>query len=136
MKKLFSTRYSDNGITFAALLLRLTVGVLLIPHGFDKLVNFTEKSSDFADPFHIGSTLSLILVIFAEFFCATFIVAGLFTRLACIPPIIAMAVALFYAHNGDIFSEKGKLVTLFLGGFLALLFIGPGKVSLDRLISK
>lgn len=135
MKKLFSTRYSDGGISFALLILRLTTGGLLLSHGFQKLMDFTEKSADFYDPFHIGSPVSLALVIFAEFFCSAFVILGLFTRLACIPPIIAMTVALFYAHNGNVFG-KGETPALFIGGFLTLLFTGPGKVSLDRLIGK
>lgn len=135
MKKLFSTRYSDNGVSFALLVLRLTIGGLLISHGFQKMMDFAEKSAGFADPFHIGPSASMALVIFAELFCSAFVILGLFTRLACIPPIIAMSVALFHAHNGDVFNT-GEKSALFLGGFLTLLFTGPGKVSLDRLISK
>jgi putative oxidoreductase len=60
---------------------------------------------------------------------------GLFTRLACIPLIIAMAVALFYAHKGDFFGA-GEKATLYLFGYLALLFTGPGKISMDKLIGK
>ncbi|MGK2864470.1 MAG: DoxX family protein [Chitinophagaceae bacterium] len=135
MKKLFSIKYSDNGISFAALLLRLALGGLMIPHGYSKLISFASKSSSFADPFHIGHATSMSLVIFAEFFCAVFIVLGLFTRLACIPLIIGMSVALFYIHNGDLFG-KGELASLFLFGFLALLFTGPGKVSMDKFIGK
>ncbi len=135
MKKLFSIKYTDNGISFATLLLRLALGGLMIPHGYSKLISFASKSSSFADPFHIGHATSMSLVIFAEFFCAVFIVLGLFTRLACIPLIIGMSVALFYIHNGDFFG-KGELATLFLFGYLALLFTGPGKVSLDKFIGK
>lgn len=135
MKKLFNIRYSDNGISFALLILRLTVGGLMIPHGVQKLMDFAEKSSAFSDPFHIGPALSMALVVFAEFFCGIFILIGLFTRLACIAPVISMAVALFYAHNGDVFGA-GEKAALFLGGLLALLFTGPGKISLDRLAGK
>ena len=38
--------------------------------------------------------------VFAEFFCAAFIILGLFTRLASIPLVIAMGVAVFFAHKG------------------------------------
>ncbi len=135
MKKLFSIKYSDNGIAFAALLLRLALGGLIIPHGYSKLINFAAKSSTFADPFHIGAPASMALVIFAEFFCGVFILLGLFTRLACIPLIISMCVAVFYAHKGDFFGEA-ELATLYLFGYLALLFTGPGKISLDKFIGK
>ncbi len=135
MKKLFSIKYSDNGISFAALLLRVALGVMMLPYGFSKLVNFASKSNTFADPFHIGSTPSLLLVIFAEVFCSVFIILGLFTRFACIPLIIVATVALGYANHWQLF-DNGQKPALFLTGFLALLFIGPGKVSLDKLIGK
>jgi putative oxidoreductase len=135
MKKFFSIRYSDNGIAFATFVLRLALGGLMIPHGYSKLISFAAKSSTFADPFHIGHPTSMALAIFAEFFCGVFIVLGLFTRLACIPLIISMAVAVFYAHKGDFF-DTGEKATLFLLGYIALLFTGPGKISLDKFIGK
>ena len=135
MKKLFNTKYTDRSLSFSFLLLRVAMGGLMIPHGYKKLVNFAEKSSTFADPFHIGGTLSMGLTIFAEFFCAILVVLGLMTRLACIPLIIAMTVVVFYSHNGEIFGE-GELPALFLAGFIVIFFTGPGKLSLDRVIGK
>ena len=135
MKRLFSINYSDNGISFATLLLRLALGGLMIPHGYSKLISFASKSSTFSDPLHIGHATSMALVIFAEFFCAVFIVLGLLTRLACIPLIVAMAVAVFDVHKGEFFGQAEK-ASLFLMGFVALLFTGPGKVSVDKLIGK
>ena len=135
MKKLLNIKYSDNGISFGALLLRLAIGALLMTHGYNKLVNFASLSSRFADPLHIGSALTLGLAIFAEFFCAIFVLLGLFTRLACIPIIITMAFAVFYAHKGDFFNT-GEKATLFLLASTALLFIGPGKVSADKFVGK
>ncbi len=135
MKKLYSTRYSDTSVSLALFVLRLTVGGLMIPHGAKKLMNFTAKSSTFSDPFHIGSPVSMGLAIFAELFCAVFIVAGLMTRLAAIPLIVAMSVAVFYSHHGRIFGEA-EHAALFLGGYITLLLTGPGKYSMDRLIGK
>lgn len=135
MKKLFSSKYSDNTISFSLLLLRLSLGGLMIPHGYKKLMNFATKSSGFTDPFQMGGPASMCLTIFAEFFCAIFIVLGLMTRLACIPLIIAMGVAVFYSHNGQVFGD-GETAALYLAGFIALLFTGPGKISMDRLIGK
>ena len=135
MKRLFSIKHSDNLASFALLILRVTMGGLMVPHGYSKLVNFASRSSNFSDPFHIGHAPSMALVIFAEFFCAVFVIMGVFTRLACIPIVIAMSVAVLYAHHGDIFG-RGEHAALFLGGFLVLLLMGPGKVSMDRLIAK
>jgi putative oxidoreductase len=46
-----------------------------------------------------------------------------------------MSVALFNAHRGDAFGN-GERAALFLAGYIALLFVGPGKVSIDKLIGK
>jgi putative oxidoreductase len=133
MKKLFSTRYTENSIAFSLLLLRLTLGILMIPHGFSKLTKFTTVVKEFPDPIHLGATVSLTLVIFAEFFCAVLLVAGLMTRLVVIPLIITMGVAVFMIHNNDFFGEAEQ-ATLYLAGYLVLLVAGPGKVSMDRML--
>ena len=135
MKKLFSISYSDNGISFAALLLRIGAGATMLTHGFSKLMTFAAKSGTFADPFHIGSTVSFSLVVFAEVFCSVFVILGLFTRLACIPLIIDMAVALGFAHHWQVFGD-GEKTGLFLAAFLAILFTGPGTISVDRFIGR
>jgi putative oxidoreductase len=133
MKKLFSTRYTENSIAFSLLLLRLTLGILMIPHGFSKLTKFTTVVKEFPDPIHLGATVSLSLVIFAEFFCAVLLVAGLMTRLVVIPLIITTGVAVFMIHNNDFFGEAEQ-ATLYLAGYLVLLVAGPGKVSMDRML--
>ena len=139
MRKLFSTRTSDNAFSFAMLVLRVGFGALLfLDHGYDKLMHFSAYAQKFADPFNIGQTRSLALVVFAEAFCSVFVILGLFTRLACIPIIIAMGTAFLFAHHGNYHSPPtgGELALLFLIAFTALLFTGPGKVSVDRFIGK
>jgi putative oxidoreductase len=136
MRKLFSTGVSDNAFAFAMLLLRLGAGsLMLIQHGLDKLMHFQSKATHFYDPFGIGSTTSLAMVLFAEVFCATFVILGLFTRLAAIALVIAMSVALIYVNHNDFFG-KGELPGLFLVCFLVILFNGPGKISLDNFIAR
>jgi len=139
MKKLFSTRVSDNAFSFAMLLLRIGAGgLMLVNSGMRKLMNFNEMSSKFSDPFGIGSTTSLALVTFTEFFCAAFVIVGLFTRLAVIPLIIAMSVAFFYAHKMNYSGGPGggQTALLFLICFLVIFITGPGKASLDRFLVK
>ncbi len=130
MKKLFSTSYTAGAFNAGILLLRLGMGGLMMKHGYDKLVHFAQYKTQFMNFLGLGQGTSLALVIFAEFFCALFILIGLFTRLATIPVIVVMCVALFKAHNSDVLGE-GEMATLFLSGYLALLFVGPGKISVD-----
>ncbi|MCP9751397.1 DoxX family protein [Ferruginibacter sp. HRS2-29] len=136
MKKLLSTRYSAGAFNFATLVLRLVFGGLLMAnHGYGKLIHFSDTASKMPNFLGIGQTATTALVVFAEFFCALFVMIGLFTRLACIPVLICMIYALAVAHHGHIFSD-GEAATLFLGVYAALLFVGPGRVSVDGLIGK
>jgi putative oxidoreductase len=135
MRVLYSSKYYAGAVNTALFILRVGFGCLILKHGYDKLSHFNDLQSKFMNFMHMGSTVSLVLVIFAEFFCAILLILGLFTRFACVPLIIGMSVALFIVHNGDFFG-KGEKDALYLIGFLALLFAGPGRVSLDRMIGK
>jgi putative oxidoreductase len=135
MRKLLSTNYSAGAFNTAMLLLRLTAGILMLMIGYDKLVHFQEHIPKMINFMGIGQKVSLILVVFAEFFCSAILIIGLFTRFACIPLIITMCVALFKVHNADFFGD-GQTATLFLGSYIALLLVGPGKISVDSMIGK
>ena len=138
MRKLLSTKYSAGAFNVAMLLLRLGVGILMMMHGYEKLINFEKMLNTppgFMNFLGIGSNTSLALLVFAEFFCSIFLILGLFTRLATIPLIIATCVMVFVAHKGLVFTE-GQTPALFLLSYIVLLFVGPGKVSVDGMISK
>lgn len=135
MRKLLSTRYSAGAFNTAMLFLRITAGGLMLVHGYDKMVHFNETASHMMNFMGIGSKATTALVIFAEFFCSMLVILGLFTRLACIPLVICMGVALFKAHNGDFFGD-GQVAALFLICFIVQLLLGAGKVSVDSMIGK
>lgn len=135
MKKILSIKYSAAAFNFAMLLLRLAIGVLVASHGYTKLVHFNTTKAHFMNFMGFGSTVSLSLVVFAEFFCSMFLILGLFTRLAVIPIIIVMIVALFKVHNGQLFAE-GEKAAIYLAAALAILLCGPGKASVDGMIGK
>ena len=133
------------------LIVRLGFGGYMLTHGWGKLQMVLAGQFDqFADPIGIGTTLSLLLVTFAEFFCALAIMIGLGTRLAAIPLVFAMIVAAFIAHGSDPWTMGGAVELFFAGetefpaskepallfgfAFLALVFTGPGLFSLDTLI--
>lgn len=117
------------------LVLRIALGLLMMSHGYDKLIHFNQMKIHFYDFMGLGTTTSLVLSIFAEFFCALFLMIGLFTRLVAFPLVIQMIVVVFKVHNMDFFNtaEKG---TLYLAGFLVLLLCGPGRASVDGVAAK
>ena len=72
MRKLLSTKYSAGAFNAAMLLLRLSLGILMMHTGYNKLVHFGEMQHKFMNFMGIGSTASLALVVFAEFFFSCF----------------------------------------------------------------
>lgn len=122
-------------VDLGALLIRLLLGGLMVYHGWQKINMYDSIVPRFKDYIGIGSTLSLNLVIFAEFFCGILLILGLFTRLAVLPILFAMGVVVFIAHAPDPFMKKElPLVFLFLS--VAVFVMGSGRYSLDRVIFK
>ena len=136
MKKFFSANYSAFSFNLSMFLLRIGFGSLLfINYGWFKLMHFAELKNKFSDPIHIGQTPSLILVIFAEIFCTAMIVLGLFTRFAALTLVIMFLVIVFIVLKGKPLKDLEPAI-LFLLAFSTILFCGPGKWSLDKLIGK
>lgn len=126
----------DKNQDFGLLVLRLGAGLMMaFGHGLGKLTTFPEKSADFADPIGLGPAVSLALAVFAEFFCALAVAAGLWTRLATLPLLITMGVAAFVVHADDGFKVMEKAL-LFGVLYLGILLAGPGKYSLDGWLAR
>ncbi len=135
MKRLLSTACSETSFNIAVLILRVTFGLLLlVNHGIDKLKHFAERQNSFPDPIHIGHMPSLMLALFAEVFCAVFIILGLFTRIMAIPVVITFAIIVFLVNKG--YSGSAEMGVLFLAGFFSILLMGPGKYSIDGAMGK
>jgi len=125
---------SERVGSFSLLVLRLGVSFSMIYlHGYPRLTNFAEISTEFADPLRVGTEASLSLVIFAEFFCSLFLILGLFTRWSCVPLIITMIVATWIINGGKgfIYQEKSFV---YLITYISLLISGGGYFSLDYLL--
>jgi len=135
LKSFLSSKCLSGSLaSFGLLVLRVSVCAMMLTHGLHKLSNFAAISQSF-NPIGIGGTLSLSLVIFAELFCSIALILGLFTRLASIPLIVAMCVAVFVVHTGHAFAAKEPAL-LYLLFFTAIFIIGPGRYSVDRLLWK
>jgi putative oxidoreductase len=132
-RKMLSAGIEEKRASIALLLLRISAAIVMIPHGYGKMMNYAEKHEKFMSFLGLGGSVSLALVIFAEFFCSILLAAGLFTRFALIPLIVAMCVAIFHSHGGDIFGD-GEHAFLYLALFIPLLIAGPGRYSADGLL--
>ena len=117
-------------------IVRLFVGFAMLSHGFPKLQQLLSgQEIQFFDFLGLGQKFSLILAVFAEFVCSIFLILGLFTRPAIFFLLITMAVAGLVVHGSDEFAKR-ELSLLYLSVFLLLFTFGPGKYSVDGMISK
>ncbi|WP_242208673.1 MULTISPECIES: DoxX family protein [unclassified Pseudomonas] len=117
----------DIGLLF----LRVSGGLFLLwVHGLPKLLDFTAQLQLIEDPFHLGAHLSLILAIFAEVLCPLLIVAGLLARLACVPILFVLLVALLVVHPQWSVAE-GQFGWLLLILFTTVFIAGPGRLAIS-----
>ena len=134
--KMFSpTSWSTNANDIASLLLRLSLGLLMLSHGIPKMMKLLNGNMEFGDPLGIGSPASLFLAVFAEVICSILIIIGFSTRLALIPLITTMVVAAFIVHKNDPLGTK-ELALIYLFGYFALFLLGSGKYSVDARLKK
>jgi putative oxidoreductase len=136
MKRTFNTNLNHNLIDLGLLVLRIAICAFMLSHGWPKLTKLMAGGEiQFLDPFGLGVMLSFIMAIFAEVLCSILLLFGLATRWATIPLIITMLVAIFVAHAADGFGKQ-ELPAHYVLVYFFLLLVGPGKYSVDHLISK
>lgn len=120
----------DVGLLF----LRVSAGgLLLFGHGLGKLLGYSTYVTQFPDPLGMGATFTLLVAIFAEFFCALLVIIGLSTRLATLPIIGTLLTAAVIVHAADPWSKK-EFALLYAVPFIAILLTGPGTFSLDGML--
>ncbi len=126
------------------LFLRLFVGIMMMQFGIRHLVNFNDLMLDFPTVLGMSPVASLIIMIIIELGCSLLIMVGFLTRMSVIPPVIAMIAAEYYilhdmVPNLPVYglesTDPGYLPIMFIGIYLFLLIVGPGKISLDYFIS-
>lgn len=135
IKVIFKVNDYGRIINLVLLILRLIIAILMLTHGVPKLGKLIAGDFNFADPIGLGSTISLILTVFAQVICSILIALGIGTRLAVIPLIITMAVILLIVHGIDSLFDHYN-VLLYLLGYIIILTAGSGKYSVDYYLQK
>ncbi len=136
MNFLTSAKSNPQLVDIVLLVIRVFVGFAMLSHGFPKLQQLLSgEEIKFFDFLGLGPKISLILAVFAEFVCSIFFILGLFTRPAVFFLMITMAVAGLVVRGGDAFERK-ETSLLYLSIYLLVMAFGPGRYSIDHLISK
>ena len=114
-------------------LIRIVIGIFLIIHG--KEVFDTAKMQEYAKWDIFKSSLMPYIGKGAEFVAGVLLVAGLFTRVACLITIGTLAYIVFFVGKGKFWMED-QHPFLFILFALLFIFTGPGAMSLDGLFFK
>jgi putative oxidoreductase len=115
------------------LLLRLSIGALMIHHGQEKLADPRQFADTYVASLHLPFPLLFAYAAgFSELIGSWLVIFGLFTPLGALALSGTMAVAA-YQHilTAGFNIYVLELVLLYLGGSLALLCNGPGLLSFD-----
>ncbi|TNJ35992.1 DoxX family protein [Prosthecochloris vibrioformis] len=132
---MFFKRMIDNP-DIAKLLLRLSLGGLMLFHGVHKVmhgIGFIQQAVAGANlpqwlgyGIYVGEVLAPLLLLF-----------GYFTRPAALLEVIVMVMAVILVHPGELLSLDThggyalELQFLYLFGSLALFFLGAGRYSMS-----
>ncbi len=136
MKEILSINNTTNATDIALLIARVGIAALMLTHGIPKLMMlFSGAPVKFPPMMGMSAKLSLGLAVFAEVFCSALILTGFATRVATIPLIVTMLVAVFFVHRADPFNIKESGLHYLLV-YVVLLFAGSGKYSIDYLLNQ
>ena len=120
------------------LLLRLSVGVMMIHHGQDKIVDPQGFATNYVAALHLPFPLLMAYAAgYAEIIGSWLLIFGLFTPFGALALSGTMAVA-GYHHilTSGLNIYVLELVVLYLGGSVGLLLLGPGSFSFDAGIAR
>lgn len=143
MKRLIATN-NDFALTFA----RLSLGVMILAHGSQKVLGlfgghgFAATMDAMTDKMGIPAVLAFLAIV-AEFFGGLGLIAGALSRVAAFGVGVVMAVAMFKVHLSHGFfmnwfgNQKGEGIEFFilaLGLAIAVMIRGGGALSLDGVV--
>ncbi len=128
---------SGKQLDLGLLILRMGLGLIFIGHGYPKLMGGPESWEN------VGSAMSYLgidslhivfgfLAASAELFGGIFLILGLYT----LPTLVLLLCTMFVAFIMQLSTGAGYPTVAYplamATVFIALLFIGPGKMSMDN----
>jgi putative oxidoreductase len=143
-------RFLATDDSLAAFLARLTLGLVILPHGAQKLLGwfggagFNGTLAYFEQAFGVPALLT-VLVIVAELFGGLGLIAGFLTRLSAVGVGLVMLGAIFLGGHlehgffmnwtGQQAGEGYEFHLAMIGLALVVLRLGGGRWSVDRAIT-
>ena len=118
------------------LLLRLSIGIMLIHHGYEKLDSIENFADAFVRPLHLPFPIFFSYVAaFSEIGGSWLLITGLGTRLGALAIMGTVSFGIYHAIMTSGFNiYLLELLVLYWGGAACVVLNGGGKFALDHLI--
>jgi putative oxidoreductase len=121
----------------APLVGRLAVGLLFASTGWGKVHDIPKVTRFFTELGIPAPGFHAVLVGYSELVCGSLLVLGLFTRLATVPLVVSMIVAIATAKRSELhglFDLVGFDEFTYLCVLVMIALLGPGPASFDAMI--
>ena len=124
--------------SFGLLILRISIGTMLIHHGYEKTADIENFADAFVRPIGIPfPILASYIAAYSEIYGSWLLIAGLLTRFAALSIVGTIGVAIYHAIVTAGFNiYLLELLVLYMGGSLCILLLGGGDFALDRFLRK
>ena len=128
-------RYLDRLQPLALLAMRLTLGSIMIAHGYPKVFGGLHHYAGFITSLGLPAWAGYLSA-FVEFFGGLLVLAGLFTRPAAFAICVNLGVALWKVHlHKGLTGQGGMELPLAVATLaFALVFFGPGPIAMDHIL--
>ena len=135
-KKITSTALDGNITHLAILCFRCIVSLeLIIVHGFKKIGIGVEVAESVPNPLHLPEAFNSLFADAANLLFPVLVILGFLTRLSVIPILAVTLTGYFVLHFHDdpLVRDTPFMYSL---SYLLILFLGPGKYSIDNFFFK
>jgi putative oxidoreductase len=128
-------RYLDRLQPLALFVMRLTLGVIMVAHGYPKIFRHMHDFVHMIGSLGLPTWLAYFSML-TEFFGGLMILAGLFTRLVALGIVIDLCVAIWKVHwHNGLTGNGGFEFPLAVATLaFALIFFGAGPIALDHIL--
>ena len=134
--KLFNTEINPKIQDLTLLAFRVLLSrELIYAHGLKKLGVGVSEAEVVPNPLNLPEAFNSLFADAANLFFPVFVILGLATRIAILP-ILAVTLTGYFVlhfHDAPLIKDTPFMYSL---SFLVLLFLGPGKYSLDYFIQR
>jgi putative oxidoreductase len=127
--------YLDRLQPLALLVMRLSLGVIMVAHGYHKVFGGLHHHAQMVAGLGLPAWLGYVSS-FTEFFGGLLLLVGLFTRCAAIAVCIDLIVAIWKVHwHNGLTGDHGYEFPLAVATLaFALIFFGAGPIALDHIL--